>query len=95
MKDRNEYVAEKKKQLDEWSKVMDTLDAKTHASNEAEKEKCQAQLAVLRNKMNEGTKKLDDIKSASVDTWENLKSESEKTWNSFHASLSEFRKSFL
>jgi hypothetical protein len=95
MKSRDKYVAEKKKQLDEWNKVMDTLDARTLASREAGKEKYQAQLAVLHNKMKEGAGKLDAIKSASVDNWENLKSESEKTWNTFHSSLSEFCAKFV
>jgi hypothetical protein len=43
----------------------------------------------------DGAGKLDAIRTASVDTWESLKSESEKTWNTIHCSLSEFCTNFV
>jgi hypothetical protein len=91
---RDEYVAKMKRQLDEWSAEMDTLEAQAHKTKEDNKVKYQEHLSALRAKRQEGEKRLEAIKSATEDSWEQLKAETENVWAAFKDSVHAFKAHF-
>jgi non-homologous end joining protein Ku len=94
MTKRDEYVANAKRQLDDWSADMDVLDAKVQKAADGAKEKYRAQLVTLRAKRQEGEKTLAAIKSASEDSWEHLKSETENLLEALKDSVHQFKLHF-
>ena len=94
MTKRDEYVARAKRQLDEWNADMDDLDAKVQKAADGAKEKYRAQLVSLRAKRQEGEKKLAAVTSASEDSWEHLKSETENVLKALKDSVHEFKQHF-
>jgi hypothetical protein len=94
MTKRDEYVAHAKRQLDDWNADMDVLDTKVQEAADGAKEKYRAQLVVLRAKRHEGEKTLAAIKSASEDSWEHLKSETENVLKALKDSVHEFKQHF-
>ena len=94
MTKRDEFVAQKKRQLDEWSADMDALDAKVQKVTDGAKEKYRAELVTLRAKRKEGEKTLDAIKSASEDSWEHLKAKAENVLDALKDSVHQFKTHF-
>jgi len=91
---RTEYVEKKKKQLDEWNKEMAALEEKAHKSKEDVKEKYKAKLQLLRANQKKGIIQLESIKSATEESWEHLKAETENVWTALTDSVAQFRSHF-
>ncbi len=91
---RDQYVARLKKQLDEWNAEIDTLEVMAHKTREDAKAKVQEQLRALHSKRLEGQKKLEAIKAATGDSWEQLKAETENVWEALKDSVHAFKAHF-
>ena len=91
---RDAYVSKMKQRLDKWNAKMDALEAKAHKANADTKVKYQEQLIALRAQRQEGEKKLEEIKSASEDSWEHLKAEAENIRKAFKDSVNQFKSHF-
>jgi hypothetical protein len=94
MSTRDEYVADMKRRLDEWSAEMDVLEAKLRQAKEDGNVKYQEQLSAMRAKRKEGEKQLEAIKAASEDTWVQLKTDTERVWDAFKDSVHQFKSHF-
>ena len=94
MSTRDEYVARMKRELDEWSAEMDALEARAHEAREDAKVKYQEQLSALHTKRLEGEKRLQAIKAATGDSWEQLKADSDNVWEAFKDSVRAFKAHF-
>ena len=73
---------------------MDTWEVKAHEAQESAKLKYQEQLSALRTTRLEGEKKLDAIKAATEDSWEQLKAETDNAWEAFKDSVQAFKTHF-
>lgn len=73
---------------------MDALEANALKVQEDAKVKYQEQLIALRAKRKEGEEKLKAIQSASDDSWEQLKAETENIWEAFKDSAKAFKAHF-
>ncbi len=91
---RDEYVAKMKRQLDEWSADMSAWEANVHEVQADARLKYQQQLGELRAKWQEGEKKLDAVRTAGDDSWEQFKGESENVWGAFKDSARAFTAHF-
>ena len=88
---RDEYIAEAKQRLDDWSAEIDALEAKGRDLKDDAKEKYLEQLAVLRLQREEGEKKLAELQSAAESSWDRVKAESENLWEALKDSARVFR----
>ena len=87
---KDEYIAKKKLQLDEWSANIAILEAKALQSKEKHVEK----LVSLHAYQLEGMKQLELLKTSSEGTWKKLKGESENVWVALKDSLRQFQTHF-
>ena len=94
MMTRDEYVEKQKRQLDDWNAEMGVLEAKILKNKEAAKKKVQAQLGQIRAKHQAAEKQLGAIKSATQETWEQFKIETDNVWVALKDSMAEFRSHF-
>jgi hypothetical protein len=94
MTGKDEYVAKKKLQLDEWSADIDVLEGKVLKARDQAKEKYRAQLVTLRARRQDGEKKLQAIRSATEDSWEHLKAETENVLAALKDSVRQFKLHF-
>lgn len=88
---RDEYIAETKQRLDDWSAEIDALESKAQDMKEDAKAKYQEQLASLRVQREEGAKKLAELQTATETSWERVKAESEKLWDAVKDSARTFQ----
>ncbi|MBK5966225.1 hypothetical protein CCR95_19585 [Thiocystis minor] len=91
---KDEYVAQIKVQLDEWSTEIDKLQERGHEIKEDAKVKYEEQLVALRTKREEGEKKLEEIQAAAENNWEQFKMESDRVWEAFKDSFETFKSHF-
>jgi hypothetical protein len=91
---KDEYVADMKKRLDEWSVEIDALEQRGHEIKEDARVKYQEQLVALRAKRVEGEKRLDEMQAAAESSWEHLKAETENVWEAMKDSANTFRSHF-
>ena len=88
---KDEYVAEMKKRLDEWSTEIDAMELKADELKEDAKVKYEEQLVALRAKREEGKKKLADLQSATETSWEHMKAGTESFWEALKESAKAFQ----
>lgn len=91
---KDEYVAEMKQRLDDWSAEIDVLQARGHDIKEDAKVKYEEQLVALRTKREEGEKKLEEMQAAAENNWEHIKMESDRVWEAFKDSFDTFKSHF-
>ncbi len=91
---KEDYVAEMKKRLDEWTAEIDALQEKGHEIKEEAKVKYQEHLVALRAQRVEGEKKLEEMQAAGEHTWEEFKAGTENVWEAMKDSAAAFRAHF-
>jgi hypothetical protein len=94
MSKRDEYVATLKRQLDEWNAEMDALEAKAQEAQEAAKLKYEEQFSALRTQRLAGEKRLEAVQTATEDSSERLKAETDNVWEAFKDSVRVFKAHF-
>ena len=78
MKNRDQYIAKMKLQLDELNAAMNQLEAKAQEAKHDARDKYKAEMAKLRQQSQLAFDKLDELKAAGEDSWENLAAGTEK-----------------
>ena len=91
---KDEALAAMKKQLGEFSAEIDALETRAHEVKDEARAAFQEQLVALRANRQEGEKKLEEMKSATEDSWSRLKAESDNVWDAWRDSLSAFKAHF-
>jgi hypothetical protein len=94
MSERQEYLATMQQKLEKWGAEMDLLEARANAAMEGTRAKFQAQFSELHSSRLEGQRKLEAIKAATEDSWEQLKVETENVWDAFEDSVYAFKAHF-
>jgi len=91
---RDEYVEKRKGQLDDWNAEMGVLEATVFKSKETAKKKIRAQLILIRAKQQAAEKQLGQIKTATQDSWQHFRVETDNVWLALKDSVAEFRSHF-
>lgn len=91
MLNRDAYIAKMKLQLDELNKTMAELELKSHEAKEEMRERYNAEIGQLHHQSQLAMGKLDELKTASEDSWKQLVAESEKIRDAFINSFHYFK----
>ena len=94
MKKRDEYVAKMKAQLDDLNAQLDKLAVKSKSASKEMQAKYKQEMADLRAKSGQAAAKLDDLKDAGEDAWDNLVAETEKVGDALKHSYNYFKSQF-
>lgn len=85
------YIEKMKAQLDELNANMNTLDAKAEEAREDARDMYRDEMRKLRHQSKLAVAKLDDMKTATEETWETMVSEMEKVRDAFTHSFHYFK----
>lgn len=91
MTTRDAYIEKMKANLDKLNANMNELEVKAKEAREDARDKYQQDMAKLQHQSKLAVAKLDDMKAASVDTWEAMVAEMEKVRDAFVHSFSYFK----
>jgi hypothetical protein len=91
MSKKNAYIEKMKLQLDELNAKMNKVDAMAKDAKEEARDKYQQEMTLLRNQSKIAVAKLDELKSASEETWEAMSAEMEKVRDAFIHSFHYFK----
>jgi hypothetical protein len=91
MSKRNEFIARMKAQLDEWSAELHRLEAKAESAEADVGDRFRHAVEGLREKKAAAEAKLEELRDAGEDSWEDHRGETERTWTAFKASLAVLR----
>jgi hypothetical protein len=91
MSRRDEYVERLKRQLDEWNRDIDTLEAKLDGLTGPAKQKLEPYLAKAREGRDEAIGKLAELKAAGEGSWDKLEAEAEHIWKTLRQSINYFK----
>jgi uncharacterized alpha-E superfamily protein len=83
-----------KLQLDELNAAMDELETKAQEAKADARDKYKAEMLKLRHQSELAVDKLDELKSATEDSWENLIAGTEKVRDAFVHSFHYFKSQF-
>jgi methyl-accepting chemotaxis protein len=85
------YIEKMKTQLDELNASMNTLDAKAEEARDDARDMYREEVRKLRHQSKIAASKLDDMKTATEETWETMVSEMEKVRDAFTHSFHYFK----
>jgi predicted nucleic acid-binding Zn-ribbon protein len=94
MTKREEYVAKMKSQLDDLNAQLDKLAAKSKNAKQELQAKYKQEMADLRAQSSQASTKLDELKNAGEDAWEDMVEEVEKIGDAFKHSYNYFKSQF-
>ena len=94
MTTRDDYVTKMKSQLDDLNAQLDKLATKSDRAKKELQAKYSQEMADLRAKSSQASAKLEDMKNAGEDTWENVVAEMEKARDAFKHSYNYFKSQF-
>ncbi len=91
MKTREAYIAAMKKQLNALNESMAALEANAQQANEAVQDKYKAGIDELRKQKVLAFNKLDELKTAGDDSWDQMVASMEKVRDAFSHSYNYFK----
>lgn len=91
MSKRDDYIEKMKLQLDELNAKMSRVELKAKEAKEDARDKYREEMDKLRAQSKIAVAKLDEIKAAGEDTWENMVTEMEKVRDAFKHSFNYFK----
>src|SRR5450830_1217761 len=92
MTQRTAYIEKMELQLDKLNKKMSGLEATAQEAKEEARQKYKEDMSKLRQQSKVAGAKLDELKAASVDSWESMVTEMEKMHDAFtHSFFSLFQ----
>lgn len=91
MATKDAYIAKMKIQLDELNTTMEELDAKADHAKEEAREKYKAEIVKLRHQSKLALGKLDEMRIASENTWQDMVEGTEKVRDAFVNSFHYFK----
>lgn len=95
MSTKDEYVAQMKAKIDEWNAEIDELEAKSRKAEAQVAQKYNQQVAALKAQRDDACRKIEEIQSATNDSWENLKAGAERVSADIAHTLRETKSAFL
>lgn len=94
MKNRDEYVAKLKTQLDQWNADLGRWEAQAKSATAGLKERSQKELDVLKAQRELALYNLKLLESASVTAWADVRKGADDAWERMQAALSSARTHF-
>ncbi|QDL56279.1 hypothetical protein [Rhodoferax aquaticus] len=94
MQDRDIYIAHMKKQLDDLNIKMGTLESHTEQARLDAQDKYKEEMAKLRHQSQLALNKLNELKTASEDSWDTMRNDMEKVRDAFTHSFHYFKAQF-
>ena len=91
MSKRDEYVAKMKQQLDDLNAQIGDLEAKAKAGQEELHKEYDEQLAKLKQQSQVALQKLNELKGAGEEKWDELIAEGDKVYKAFVHSVNYFK----
>lgn len=91
---RDDYVARKRKQLDDWNAEVSAFEASAIRAKGDVNEKLHKQILAARKNYEDSSKKLDAVKKSADISWEGLKAETENVFAAFKDSVDQFKAHF-
>ncbi len=91
MTSRTEYIEKMKRQLDELNASMNELEAKAHEAKVEARYKYKEEMGKLRRQSQLAANKLEEIKTAGEDSWQNMIAGTEKMRDAFIHSFHYFK----
>jgi phage host-nuclease inhibitor protein Gam len=91
---RNEFVEKLKAQLDDINADLDNLEAKVNDARADVKEEYQEKLHEAKEARVIAETKLQKLRDAGEDAWEEMKAEAEHTWKALRNSVNYFKSHF-
>ena len=92
MTQRTEYIEKMKLQLDKLNKKMSGLEASAQEAKEEALQKYKDDMSKLRQQSKVAAAKLEELKTASIDSWEGMVTDMEKMHDAFtHSFMAMFR----
>jgi prefoldin subunit 5 len=91
MSKRDEYVAKMKQQLDDLNAQIGDLEAKAKAGQEGLQKEYDEQLAKLKQQSQVALQKLNELKGAGEEKWDELIAEGDKVYKAFVHSVNYFK----
>jgi chromosome segregation ATPase len=92
MTQRAAYIEKMELQLDKLNKKMSSLEATAQEAKEEARQKYKDDMSKLRHQSKVAVAKLEELKAASVDAWENMVTDMEKMHDAFtHSFFSLFQ----
>ncbi len=85
------YIEKMKAQLDELNANMNKVQAKAHEAKEDARDMYKAEMLRLQEQSKAAVAKLEEIKTASEETWETMVAEMEKVRDAFKHSFHYFK----
>ncbi len=96
MKSREEYIDMMSKQLKEWSAKIDELESQFGMVSEDMKSAYEQRILDIKDKRDEMSRKLQEVRGASGDAWKTLTTGMDKAWDDFKdafmSSVDKFKK---
>lgn len=81
MKERKEYIEKLNGQLKEWDRKIEDLEAKAKQAKQDARSDYQNQLQTLKGKRQEAASRINEIREASEDAWQELRSGAEAAFS--------------
>lgn len=91
---RNEFIDSMKKRLDELDRQIEDFKTDGEKLEAQARQEYENRLHELREKRREAKRKLDDLRSASDEKWQQFKDEAEHAWNALGNSFNYFKSHF-
>jgi len=91
---RNEFIGQMKDRLDELDKEIDKLKGEAGKFESKARMEYENRLHDLREKRREAKRKIDDLRSAGDEKWQQLKDETEHAWKALGNSFNYFKSHF-
>lgn len=94
MLNRDEYVQKLKEQLDQWNAEAAKWEAKAKAAQDEMKVEYERQLALYRQRRDEGLQKLKEVQAASGEAWMELMRGADDAWKRMQDAFNQARSKF-
>jgi outer membrane murein-binding lipoprotein Lpp len=94
MKNREEYIDKLAAQLKDWSAKIDEMEVKARAMKEDAKVKYETQIRELKDQRDAAMRQLHELKGASGDAWDVVKTGVETAWSDLQKALTEAKQKF-
>jgi len=91
---RNEFISKMKDRLDQLDEEIEELKGHSGRLEAEARKEYENQLHDLREKRREAKRRIDDLRSASEEKWQQLKDETEHAWKALGNSFNYFKSHF-
>lgn len=91
---RSEFIDRMKNQLDEFDQQIDNIKAKAEQMDAQARQEYESRLHDLREKRREAKRRLDELRAAGDEKWQQLRDEAQHAWTALGNSFNYFKSHF-